>query len=86
MQALYIVLADWQASAASKADPILRLVNDDLKDIVIHLGAFFCSDKNENLGGAPAEFLPQMILEENPVRLFPAHHPTKTSTQFPALS
>ena len=50
-QALYIMLAEWQEFAAPKADLMLRLLNDDLKDNVIHLRAFFCSDKNENLGG-----------------------------------
>ena len=78
MQDLYVMLADWQGSGA-RTGPKSSQYEDALEDVVITLCGFFIADKDTTLGGAPAEFLPQMLLEENAVRHFPAYHPASTS-------
>ena len=46
-------------------------------DLLRKMGVFLSpinTRAEKNLGGAPPEFLPQMLLEENPVRLFPSRN------------
>ena len=67
MQAICMTL-EWQHFNAA-IDPNSRLSNERLPARLQTLREFLLGDKEENLGGAPAEFLPQMLLEIKPVRV-----------------
>ena len=68
MQAFFFVMMDWQALKLTRdADPSLDM--DTLLEMNMHASDALLGGENTNLGGAPLEFLPQMLLEENPVRL-----------------
>ena len=71
MQAAYFMMMDWIAWEASfetkyKLDPKITQEFVDFGTTILS------SEHDKYLGGAPAEFLPQMLLEENPVRSFPS--------------
>ena len=53
---------------------------DMFGDLLQKMGGFLSPSNvcaEGNLGGAPPEFLPQMLLEENPVRLSPSSNSAK---------
>ena len=72
MQATYLMLLDWQRSDPQR-DPnsASSLDEDILKEMIKNGMVTFIGSEDKYRGGAPPEFLPQMLLEEDPVRVFP---------------
>ena len=72
MQAVYFIAFGWQQSDEQKDSNFnFRLDEKSLMEMVKYGMALFMGDEDKSLGGAPAEFLPQMLMEDNPVHSFP---------------
>ena len=75
MQVIFIQLLSWKVNKQKVVDSKSRLDDDALSEIIKDGIVMFNGNENENLGGAPADFLQTMLEEENSERLLTYSHP-----------
>ena len=70
------MLLSWKVNKQKVVDSKSRLDDDALSEIIKDGIIMFNGNENENLGGAPADFLQTMLEEEIPV------HPLTSSNRY----